>query len=557
MLRTRLVSIIALGASVACYLSIGLQRLDLPGLQYDEAFDAVPAMELLRGLSSSAVSAIRIGGREWPLMMHPHIGPTSTYLSLLAFALGGVSVAVLRTSQLLVGVTTLVLLWLLACTWFDDLVAAVAVALCATSPPFVWWSRAGVNWTAPLLPIALAMMLAITRWWRTRSRRSLLCAAFLLGAGATTKVLYLWLLAPLVLTGLVALGRGGVARELRAVSASDRIAAGVALAAGLLPLIVYNVITLGGTLQYAAANALHTRLYGHDNLAFVSNLEFVVREFVRTMGGNTGAFPSVSGGNAAAILFAASLLYLVTVWARRRADIRAVRVPLDPATRLRLRPSVFLVVAVLTIIPLSTVTTSTLSSTYLFILVPFAWLLVAVALVSAARTLASALPFGSVILRRFSATAIVLIVTLAFGISHWRANARIQEFVATTGGIGVWSDSIMALAHRLERDYASWTPIAMDWGFKSSVELLTEGRVRMHEGFEYSLLPSDDYGEQCEKLLRSPSNLYVFHAPGSIAFDGYREILERTAERRGKRLELLETLRRRDGVPSILLFSAS
>src|SRR6185369_11266711 len=95
--------------------------------------------------------------------------------------------------------------------------AGLAVLLCGSAPTFVWWSRAGANWTVPLLPIALAMMLALTRWWRRQRVPALALAAFLFGFGVTTKILFVWLLAPLVLAGMIVLGWSGCLRELRRV----------------------------------------------------------------------------------------------------------------------------------------------------------------------------------------------------------------------------------------------------------------------------------------------------------------------------------------------------
>ncbi len=550
----RIISVVALVASVASYLAVGLWDLDVPGLQYDEAYDAVAAIDLLRGSKSSpsAVTSIKLGHRRVPVMIHPHIGPTSAYIALVAFSIAGVSTHVLRVSQLAVGVVTLVLLWLLARTWFDAVVAAVTVVLCGTAPPFLWWSRAGINWTLPLLPIALAMMLALTRWWRTRRSRPLIVAAFLLGAGITTKILFIWLLPALALTAVLVLGVRGVARELRALPASLRRAGAAAFAAGLLPSIIHNVMTLGGTFRFVAGNALRTKLYGHDNLDFMNNVSYMVREFLHTMGGDTDGFLVPSGGRAGTLLFEAALLAValgcVLRWRaiRRRPDGARDAMP-------GLRARVLLFLLTVTMIPLSTVTTSSMGVTYLFLLVPFAWMLAAVGLVDTARAIGAWLPSRSPAVRSTFAAAAALAVTLALGTANVAANVWSQRFLEYTGGMGAWSDAVTTLATKLEHDYAGDTPIAMDWGFKANVAFLTNGRVRMNERFEYGPHPSDDFAESCAGMLATPTNVYVFHAPAATAFRGHREVLEATAARLGKPLEVFETLSQRDGTPNIVI----
>src|SRR4030095_4766407 len=112
-----------------------------------------PALELLHGQPTTAFSTVTIPilGLRLPLMMGHYIGPSSIYTRFAGMALLGTTVEGLRASQLLLGAVTLLLLWLLARTWFDPLTAGVAVMLCASAPAFIWWSRAGVHFAAPLL----------------------------------------------------------------------------------------------------------------------------------------------------------------------------------------------------------------------------------------------------------------------------------------------------------------------------------------------------------------------------------------------------------------------
>ncbi|GIV85891.1 MAG: hypothetical protein KatS3mg052_2898 [Candidatus Roseilinea sp.] len=171
------------------YLGVALANLSLPGPNYDEVADAIPALELLRGeWPASALKTIRVFGQPMPIMMLHYIGPTSIYTSLAGFALFGVSVESLRLTQTLIGLLTLVLLWWLGRLWFDARIATLAVVLAATSPTFVWWHRAGAFFSSPMLPLALGVLLLLTAWHRSGRPVQLVAACFLFGLGVHDQV---------------------------------------------------------------------------------------------------------------------------------------------------------------------------------------------------------------------------------------------------------------------------------------------------------------------------------------------------------------------------------
>lgn len=540
-------------AAVAVYLAIGLHQLDVPGLMYDEAADAVPAIEVLHGARPTSQFSIELFGHRVPLMMQTHIGPTSTYLTLAAFALAGVSVTTLRVSQLLVGALSLVLFWRLARRWFGEPAAVVALALLATAPPFVWWSRAGINWTLPVVPLSLGMLLALSHWWRTRRPWALALGAGLFGAGLTTKILFVWMAAPLALWTFVVLGVGGIRREAALLGTRIWVAVVTALALGLAPMLVLNLREPGVTVRTIFANARRSQLYGHDNLNFLSNLDRMIRECLHMMRGDTGALVAPTAGGAGGVLLVVGLLVLIVTcardWRRLRVAPGAAPSPADDGLRARC----FLVLAMVTILPESTVSTSSISSTYLLILLPFAWLVAAVGLLDLAG-MATAARFRSSRVRHVAA-GVALAVAAVVVLQHLAANRVVHRHLARTGGNGMWSDAVNHLAIELESEYRDRVPIAMDWGLERSVTFLTEGRVRMREEFGYSLQPPADFADHCRALLGEPMHLYAFHPEPWAAFPGRYAILVRTAEEQHGHLRLVETLNQRDGHPNILLYS--
>lgn len=519
-----------LAVALIVFFAVGLADLRLPGLMYDEAADAVPALEFLRGLPVSSASHVTLLGREFPLMMLRHIGPTTIYTSAAVMALLGPSVEALRLSQLLVGATGLVLLWLLARAWAGDTVAAVAALLCGTMPPFIWWSRAGANYTVPLLPLALGMMLALTHAWRSRSWSALVLAAFLFGAGVTTKILFVWLFIPVALT--IALGGiFGQVWRLMAGRPSMAAGAGLALGLGLAPLILHNIPNLD-TVRFLLANAGQTEVYGHDNLNFGANLLVALKDFGAMMGGDTLHLRAPAALPLGSVALIGALAYAV------------VRVVAGRGRPLRL---LFLVSAIVGILPASTVTTSSVGATYVFVLTPFSWLLVALVVVDAGRWAggrARSLRLGG---------ALASVGVAALCANHLVGDALVQRALEKSGGRGGWSDSINALTDALSRDAAGRPAFAMDWGFSRSIQFLSGLAIRPEEVFEMRPRPSPQFSNTSIVLQRDKRNVYLFHPPEQTFFAGRWEVFAREAEKARKTIVVLGEFSERDGVPNAFI----
>lgn len=516
----RSLSIVVLASLL--FFSVGAAQLRLPGLMYDEAADAVPAMELLLGQSPSVVRSISLFGREWPLMMLDHIGATSVYTSAVGFALFGISVETLRLAQLFIGWIALVLLWLLARCWAGDRIANAAVLLAATAPAMVWWSRFGANYTVPLLPLALGMLLALTHAWRSRSTASAVLTAFLFGAGVMTKILFVWLLAPLVVTAII--HRHAFIERLRSWPHRRNLALMLpALLLGAAPFIAHNLAAGGATFRFILGNASQTRLYGHDNLAFGANLIFVVTDFLRAIGGDIRASEAWAGPPAGALAFAFAVVTGIFLRARRSVS--------GPAFTL-------LVLTPLTVLPLSTISTSSIGSTYVFVIMPLAWLLIAWTIIKISPP-------------RLTTLAVAVLIAM-----NLVGNVVVHSFFARTGGRGHWSDAIYALADDLKRDYADRPIIAMDWGFRRNVNLLTLDAVEPAERFGYTPQPDAQFLDVAAVLLRDPSTVYLFHGPQATLFHDRLDALQRAATMQYKSLDLQHTYFGRDGEPAIQLYTA-
>ncbi|MEO8284813.1 MAG: glycosyltransferase family 39 protein [Chloroflexota bacterium] len=284
-LRETMLDAAVVAVSCLVFLGLCLYQLQLPGLYPDEAFDVIPAMQLLLGhpVELQRNIGLHIFGLDLPLMSSSdYQGVTSTYMALPFFALGGINVVSLRAMTVTVGLIGVVLTYFLARAWFGRPVARLAVVLIAVSPAWVFWSRLGVYVVSQVMPIGAGALLALTHWVRGRpfGKRNgvLYLGAFLLGLGLTTKLLFLWFIAAVVLTSLILWGRP--IWERRRAWLAERhswlrmcLWSGLAFCLGASPFIVYNVLS-GGTFNLLrhTISAPGSTGHGVNNSAFLRNL---------------------------------------------------------------------------------------------------------------------------------------------------------------------------------------------------------------------------------------------------------------------------------------------
>lgn len=283
--RETWLDIATLVAACTAFFALCVYQLPLPGLYNDEAFDVIPAMQMLLGhpVELQRNAGIHILGLTLPLMSSSdYQGVTSTYLALPFMAVGGVNVVSLRLMTVTVGLVGIVLAYFLASAWFGRAEARLTILMLATSPAWVFWSRLGVYVVSEVVPIATGSLLAFTYWLRSRPfgmhNRGLYIGMFLLGLGLTTKLLFLWFIVAVALTGAIMFGsrvwehrqswRGSMGRLLRLAFFSL-----LSLCIGAFPFLLYNVMTRGTwNLLKGSLSNLGATSHGVNNTAFVRNL---------------------------------------------------------------------------------------------------------------------------------------------------------------------------------------------------------------------------------------------------------------------------------------------
>lgn len=520
--------------AIALILFAGLAayQLALPGLHYDEAFEAVPAVQLLldQPVTSFRDNGIWLGGRLFPLMTQDYIGAINTYAAIPFFLLLGINPISLRIMAIVIGLLTLWLTYRLADLLYGPLVAALAALLLAVNPTFVFWSRQGVFVTSATATIGLGAVLMGFRWWQTGARRHAIAGAFLLGLGLYAKFLFLWLIAALGFAIIILnLHRWReFSKRLLQVPIGWSV---LAFALGCAPLIIYNLQT-GGTFR-SVGNNLTTSYYGTNNLAFVPNFLERLKQFAAVL---TGSHFWYLGGMyvnwAMFFMFLAALGITLgaLVIGTKRDETRRVLFP-------------FLVVGGMIIASCATV--SALWVTHFAILVPW-------------PALAVAATAGLLVRRQKPRVAPsrampVLILTLIVVSASWFIDAvndvRYHQALSVSGGLGAHSDAVEDLSRWLVADERRGvTAVAMDWGISAPVTFLTLGDVTPVEAFGYDWETDANFTARLERFIGEPASLYLWRAPDEIIFDRGDDF-RRLYEPRDLEEDILEAFYERSGRP--------
>ncbi|MCB0192602.1 MAG: glycosyltransferase family 39 protein [Anaerolineae bacterium] len=513
------VNLILFSAIVAMYLALSLYQIDLPGLHYDEAFEAVPAVQILQGQPTTVFreSGLRIGGQVYPLMTQDYIGAINTYLAIPFIILFGPTPAALRVMSVLVGVVTLGLSYLLAyhltgARW----VGLVASVILATDPTFVFWNRQGVFVTAVTAPIALAAVLCWLQRWRSGQWRWSIFGAFLFGLGLYAKVLFLWMIAALTASTLVLSLPWLIHQRSNLIHLITKKKTLLELALALLafvigcwPLIVYNIQT-GGTLSSVSENAF-TSYYGVNNLAIIPNLIERFSQFITVItGGHLWYLGDIATNWVTPLLLGVVVIFVVITTIRNKL-IRSNAQKIPPH-----KIALFPIFVVIFVILASIGTVSALWVTHFAILMPWTALVIAVGswfLLMAIDTL----PRFKTPARLFVWLGIILLV-----VTNLSVTLRYHAALTKSGGLSTHSDAIYDLSDWLHNN-AKGLVVAMDWGLAAPITYLTNGQVTPVEVFGYGWQSDVQLLERLNGFIAQPEALYLWRAPDEIIFDRSNE----------------------------------
>jgi len=503
---SRFTGFFLLSAIMLLYASLSFYQIDLPGLHYDEAFEAVPALQLWQGQTVTAFrnSGLMVGSHLWPLMTQDYIGALNTYAAIPFIALLGPTPAALRSMSILIGAVTLSLTYLLAQQLSGQRwVGLSAALLLAVDPTFIFWNRQGIFVTAVTAAIGLAATLCWLRRVQGGSVRWTAAGVFFFGLGVYAKLLFLWLIAAL-LGAVILLNLSQWLKRLPAAYPwkTDFAIAVPAFLAGCWPLIVYNLQT-GGTFLNVSQNAA-TSYYGVNNLAVGPNLLERLRQVGVALDGSHLWYLGQVISNPLPVFGFGLVLIAVVFKAYFKPPAASFRIALFP----------FLVIGLIILASVGTV--SALWITHFAVLMPWPAVAIAVGGWFVSQGLGAG-GQGS----RLTPHASHLTLLAGLGllvITNFSSVIRYHGALAESGGLSSHSDAIYELSHWLDGHAAS-PVVAMDWGLAAPVTYLTGGRVTPTEVFGYLWESDTELTPRLQRFIAEPATLYLWRAPDEIIFD--------------------------------------
>ncbi|MFQ5822200.1 MAG: ArnT family glycosyltransferase, partial [Candidatus Heimdallarchaeota archaeon] len=516
-------------------------NINLPGLYYDEALDVVPTMQLATGRHIDQHNSMDILGHKLPIMVSDHVGAVSTYLTLPFFLLLGVSVSSLRLTTIVFAVGTLIFTFCFLKLFFNRVVAFLAALLLAVNPAFIMWSRQGNHVSSLMSFMATGSLYCFYLWYKKRKDNCLYIGSFLLGLGLWQKIIFLWFIAAL---GLAVLTQGTNLKEMVSFRTWIRETARkvvdfgikrlvlslLSFCVGLSMMLWYNLTTLG-TIRTILNNLVVTS-GGVSNLGFSTNFLKRVEDFRHVLSGDLFSYTGGSYANKLYIpLFTVAFLFYLVV----------SLLPMKSINKKKIR---FILILFITLFIFSCFTIGGLTPHHLLILLPLPQVIISSFIYDAVGLLRGFDPSDRV---RRVLTIVPLTVAMAIVILDLGVVKSYHGAMNETGGTGMFSDAIYDLASYLQ-DNDIATPLAIDWGFRKNIQLLTKGAVNPIEIFQYSWNPNEEFYGEVSRRLSDPNHRYLFHAEEFTSFKRY-DAFERVVREAGKAVQLDRAFYQRDGTP--------
>jgi Dolichyl-phosphate-mannose-protein mannosyltransferase len=464
-----------------CLLAI-VQIRQKPGLQYDEALLVMGSVHLDNAadhdfpLPHDPHTWVEVAGQWFPLMTVRYVGAIKEYLWWPLVANLGPSTSSIRLLSALFGLIGIggFGVWLRANA--GARAAGVAALALAINPSYVAMTVFD-NGTVSVFMASLGLLCAAIALYQRRGAR---WAAFLVGLaagfGIWARVNFIWLLAAMLLAMLIILRR-----SVRKIPLSHWAAAAGGLALGCAPLIVYQVVSHGGTFEAVGMFSSHDTIW--QRLATRSRMlaECLISDREHRVMWDAPPPPLWQVG------------LLAPVW------IAACIACLRGSAFQRILATAFLIFGACLFFSGLPV-----AEHHLVTLLPFAAAMTVLAAFSAPRW-----------------AAIALAVVYAGCAFQWQTAA--VAGLRRTGGAGPWSDGVVTLATRLKHDYAPLTETVglpqkaeikfLDWGFQQNIYVLTDGHLRTREIFGDATPQQSGMNRTWTEEIRD-GGVFVLFAPG-------------------------------------------
>jgi hypothetical protein len=509
-------SLIALAFSWVCF-----RNIRQPGLYGDEAWGAVfPARFVWRDavIDPAPYHEVRLFGRTFPYMANDYTGPVKTYILAASFSLFGVSVSVLRVTMSLVGLAGVLGLYLLVKHEFGRLAAVVSGLLLATDLSFILAVRGDWSVVAFALLARVLALYFLLAWRRAPKRPWLLfLGTMMMGLGLSHKFDFLSFLAAAVI-GYFLLYAYELRPRLR-----DLATGLVGFLAGAWPILLYNLLTHGGTLQAgrAISDVTGKSLFPQT----IAQLWPFLQASWKTLGDRWLDLQSLLGGVALANWMLAERIDHASLLGNAPLPL-AVKLSVLPllafAIRHRYRQSfrTLCLISAISVLTLLFVAMTPIAAGphHVMSVYPFPHLFVGVALAGIWQGWDRTPKWLVWIGRSVAAAAATLL--LASNLSLAQAY---HQHLAIWGGNSYWSEAIYDLSYSLQGPYSGRTVVLMDWGFEQPLTITGGGKFKLEAPY-WRIMAEENPGPWLSSLIRRPDCLFVLRAE-KFAFD--RRIHER------------------------------
>jgi hypothetical protein len=500
---------------------LGLAFINQPGIEEDEATFATPFFR------DWCFYSLPVGHHRLPLMDLSYAGSLKTWLYAPIFWLCPPSTAAIRIPALFLGSVTILLFWFFLERVHSRRAAIAGCVLLSTDTVFLLTTT--FDWGPVVLQhlLATAAMLLAVLWYRNGRERFLAAAAFCCGLAFWDKAVFGWMFAGLCAGSLIF-----VAGIWRRITFRGAALAMVALLAGALPIVIYN---LGATPKFATV-----RLNAH----FVTDLFPGVRMVRGTWNGDvlfgivqdTAPVPNPPHSAVQRASF-----HLRSALGARNTNL------IEPA-----------LIAALVLVPLLWRTPARKGILFSIVAAVFGCL---VMLLSGGGLFAHhtillwplpafflAIAFGEVSRHvRFGRWLLSAAVGLLVATNLLVTNEYLYRYVRY-GNTVTWTDALYPLAASLAKTHASQV-VLPDWGIADQLCVLNRNDPQPHQiGFPF--MPPGDLPAQREadlQVLSDEKAIWVEHTPGQEFFKGAHDRVFDAAKQAGFSAEMLGTYYDRNG----------
>lgn len=510
---------------VLLFMLVSARKIELPGLQYDEALQLPAAIVFINGQPNGVYNKFgtqEFAGRILSLMTLEYIGAVKSYYLIGPIKLWGASVKVFRYACLIIAVLAILVTWIYLGNESGQIAAAMGIILVATDPVIIMLTR--TDWGPVSIAFLMRMLslMFLTRWWRSQGKSLyLMLSAVCVGLGIYDKANFLWFVTALLTVGAVAMLISKHRPKLTFISGAGAI---IVVMIVSFPLWLYNIYYNWPTFKILARGQSKTSIWEWP--ALVYERVAILLNLMNAGGPDSFYFGESLPGTIGAIRTLLLPLSIITIM---YLIYRAVK---DREWKLLFIPSLILLIAVqISITPLP------IGMHHWTMIYPFPHLVIATVFGRIWRQ-ESKKKNNKIIIAILSSVIMIGAVGL-----NMKTMLGYMELIDKTGGVKYWSAEIYTLADRLKQEYPDRPIQLMDWGMGNNLFFLSEGNLHTRE--PYWNWAYNNFSEPDDHLLDmilDPRNVYVLNAPEGTLFSNVRKAFYQAIEQTGQRVVKEERL---------------